>query len=42
VRGYNGQKSHWYQAAARQKAGRIITAGMTKEVTFERADQQPH
>ena len=35
VRGYNGQKSSWYQAAVRQKAGRIIAAGMTKEVTFE-------
>jgi hypothetical protein len=35
VRGYNGQNSRWYQAAIRQKAGRIIAAGMTKEVTFE-------
>jgi hypothetical protein len=35
VRGYNGQKSSWYQAAVRQKAGRIKTAGMTREVTFE-------
>jgi hypothetical protein len=35
VRGYNGQKSSWYQAAVRQRAGRIIAAGMTKEVTFE-------
>jgi len=35
VRGYNGTKSRWYQAALRQKAGRIITAGMTKEVRFE-------
>jgi hypothetical protein len=35
VRGYNGQKSSWYQAAVRQKAGRIIAAGMTKEVTLE-------
>ena len=33
VRGYNGQNSSWYQAAARQKAGRIIAAGMTKEVS---------
>jgi hypothetical protein len=38
VRGYNGQKSRWYQAAVRQKAGRITTAGMTKEVTFEPVD----
>jgi len=38
VRGYNGRKSRWYQAAARQKAGRIIAAGMTKEVSFEPVD----
>lgn len=35
IRAYNGQKSSWYLAALRQKAGRIIAAGMTKEVTFE-------
>jgi hypothetical protein len=35
VRAYNGQDSRWYQAALRQKAGRITAAGMTKEVTFE-------
>jgi hypothetical protein len=35
VRGYNGTKSRWYQAALRQKAGRILSAGMTKEVSFE-------
>jgi hypothetical protein len=35
VRGYNGQKSRWYQAAVRQTAGRIIAAGMNKEVAFE-------
>jgi hypothetical protein len=38
VRGYNGQKSRWYQAAVRQKAGRITAAGITKEVTFEPVD----
>src|SRR5579859_6922261 len=38
VRGYNGQKSRWYQAAVRQKAGRIIAAGITKEVIFEPVD----
>ena len=36
VRAYNGQNSRWYQAAVRQKAGRISAAGMTKEVMFER------
>jgi hypothetical protein len=35
VRAYNGIESRWYQAALKQKAGRIISAGMTKEVTFE-------
>ena len=35
VRGYNGQKSRWYQAAMREKAGRITAASMTKEVAFE-------
>jgi hypothetical protein len=39
VRGYNGQKSRWYQAALQQKAGRIIAAGMTKEVAFEPAEE---
>lgn len=35
VRAYNGRESRWYQAAMRQKAGRIAAAGMTKEVSFE-------
>lgn len=35
VRAYNGQNSRWYKAALSQKAGRIIAAGMTKEVAFE-------
>jgi len=34
VRGYNGKNSRWYHTAMRQKAGRIITAGMTNEVAF--------
>jgi hypothetical protein len=38
VRAYNGPKSRWYQAALRQKAGRIIAVGMTKEFTFEPVD----
>jgi hypothetical protein len=38
VRAYHGQDSRWYQAAMRQKAGRITAAGMAKEVTFEPAD----
>jgi hypothetical protein len=35
VRAYSGTVSRWYKAALRQKAGRIIAAGMTKEVIFE-------
>lgn len=35
VRAYNGFNSRWHQAAIREKAGRIIAAGMTREVTFE-------
>lgn len=35
VRAYNGQSSRWYQAAMRQKAGKITAAGLTKEVSFE-------
>jgi hypothetical protein len=38
VRAYNGRSSSWHQAAMRQKAGRIIAAGMTKEVAFEPVD----
>jgi hypothetical protein len=38
VRAYNGQKSRWYQAAKRQKAGRITAAGMTINVGFESVD----
>jgi hypothetical protein len=39
VRAYNGQKSRWYQAAIRQRAGRITAAGMTRDVEFEPADE---
>src|SRR5438128_266139 len=35
VRAYNGQNSGWYNAALRQKAGRVTAAGKTKEVAFE-------
>src|ERR1700761_701400 len=38
VRGYNGRNSRWYQAAVREKAGRITAAGFTKEVLFEPVD----
>lgn len=38
VRGYNGQDSRWYRAAARHKGGRILAAGLTKEVIFERIE----
>ena len=32
VRAYNGRQSRWYQAAMRQKVGRIRAAGITKEL----------
>ncbi len=38
VRPYNGRNSRWYRAAMRQKAGRVITAGMTREASFEPVD----
>ncbi|GMA63034.1 DUF2255 family protein [Alicyclobacillus fastidiosus] len=38
VRAYYGQDSRWYQAAVRQKAGRITVAGMTREVAFVPVD----
>jgi hypothetical protein len=38
VRAYHGQSSRWYQAAVRQKVGRIRAVGRTKEVSFEPVD----
>jgi hypothetical protein len=38
VRAYNGRSSRWFEAALKQKAGRITAAGMTREVLFERVD----
>jgi hypothetical protein len=35
VRAYNGRDSRWYQAAMRQKAGRITATGQAREVMFE-------
>lgn len=35
VRAYNGRNSSWYQAAVRQRAGRITVGGITREVAFE-------
>lgn len=35
VRAYNGVQSRWYQAALKQKAGKIIAAGKTIDVRFE-------
>ncbi len=37
ARAYYGQTSRWYQAALRQRTGRITAAGLTKDVTFEPA-----
>lgn len=38
VRGYNGKASSWYRSAVRQKAGRIVVAGMTLNVVFVPVD----
>jgi len=38
VRAYNGRQSRWYIAAMRQHAGRIIAAGLTKDVAFEASE----
>lgn len=38
VRAYGGKRSRWYQAAMRQKAGRIMAAGMICDVRFEPVD----
>lgn len=35
VRAYNGLASRWYQAAMRQRAGRVRVAGAMREVSFE-------
>ncbi|MBE2210894.1 MAG: DUF2255 family protein [Xanthomonadaceae bacterium] len=35
VRGYHGTHSRWYQAALRERAGRIVAAGLTHDVAFE-------
>src|SRR5665213_1744584 len=35
VRAGNGQDSRWYKSAVKQKAGRIHSAGMIKEVNFK-------
>ena len=40
VRAYNGTNSSWYQAATKQKAGRIVAGGLTKEVAFETVEGQ--
>ena len=40
VRAYNGTHSCWHQAATKQKAGRIVAGGLTKEVAFETVEGQ--
>lgn len=35
VRAYNGTRSTWYQAALEQKAGKIVAAGMNRQVSFQ-------
>ncbi len=38
VRAYNGKNSRWYRAAVGQRAGRILAAGMTRDVEFDPVD----
>ncbi|MBV9296870.1 MAG: DUF2255 family protein, partial [Acidobacteriaceae bacterium] len=38
ARAYNGTASSWYDAALRQKAGRITAASMKRDVAFARAN----
>ena len=38
VRAYNGRQSRWYGAAMHQHAGRIIAAGLMKDVIFGAVD----
>jgi hypothetical protein len=38
LRAYSGPSSRWYRAAVARGAGRIIAAGLTREVTFEKVD----
>jgi hypothetical protein len=38
ARAYNGTASSWYKAALRQKAGRITSGGIKRDVSFGRAD----
>ncbi|WP_369936958.1 DUF2255 family protein [Xanthomonas tesorieronis] len=38
VRGYNGTRSRWYQAALKQRAGLIVAAGQTQDVAFASVD----
>lgn len=35
VRSYKGAEGRWYQAALRQRAGRVSAGGKTTDVTFE-------
>ena len=35
ARAYNGRQSSWHEAAISQEAGRIASAGLTKDVVFE-------
>jgi hypothetical protein len=35
IRSYHGSTAHWFQAALKQQAGRIIAGHVTKQVVFE-------
>ena len=36
IRAWNGQNSHWYNSAIKQKAGRIFLDGSNHEVIFKK------
>lgn len=42
VRAYYGKKSRWYQAALKQKIGKIQSAGITKQVRFGIVNEDIH
>jgi hypothetical protein len=38
VRAYNGRDSRWYKSAMRERAGRIMAAGIISDVHFDPVD----
>lgn len=40
IRAWNGRRSHWYQSAAQQRAGRMLLAGSSYDIAFTEATNQ--